>query len=92
LLLDSGEQAHVENKSIFSFELSWLRKDGFMEMVSKEWNSVKSKDNPMETWQSKIRHVRSFLRGWAKHTSSVYKKEKERLPSVIDFFGIKRQN
>jgi hypothetical protein len=27
-------------------------------------------------WKNKIRHVRSFLRGWAKNISSIYKKEK----------------
>jgi hypothetical protein len=29
LLIDSGEQTHLGNKSHFSFELSWLRQDGF---------------------------------------------------------------
>jgi hypothetical protein len=38
----------------------------------------------MEKWQNKIRHVRSFLRGWAKNLSSEYKKEKERLLILID--------
>jgi hypothetical protein len=29
LLLDSGEQAHSGNNTLFSFELSWLREEGF---------------------------------------------------------------
>jgi hypothetical protein len=33
LILDSGEQAHLGNKTQFSFELSWLRHDGFVEIV-----------------------------------------------------------
>jgi hypothetical protein len=33
LILDSGEQAHLGNKAQFSFELSWLRHDGFVEIV-----------------------------------------------------------
>jgi hypothetical protein len=37
----------------------------------------------MENWQSKIRHVRSFLRGWAKNLSSVYKLEKARPTNLI---------
>jgi hypothetical protein len=53
-------------------------------MISKEWASINSGANPMEKWQNKIRHIRSFLRGWAKNLSSVYKKEKERLLQVID--------
>jgi hypothetical protein len=53
-------------------------------MISKEWASINLGANPMEKWQNKIRHIRSFLRGWAKNLSSVYKKEKERLLQVID--------
>jgi hypothetical protein len=84
LLLDSGEQAHLGNKSKFSFEVSWLKMEGFIDMVSKEWSSISFGANPMEKWQNKIRHVRSFLRGWAKNLSSEYKKEKERLLLRID--------
>jgi hypothetical protein len=40
LLLDSGVQAHLGNKANFSFELSWLRQEGFKEMVIKEWRSI----------------------------------------------------
>jgi endonuclease/exonuclease/phosphatase family metal-dependent hydrolase len=40
LLLDSGEQYFLGNKIHFSFELAWLKQEGFMEMVAKEWNSV----------------------------------------------------
>jgi hypothetical protein len=29
LLIDSGEQAHLEKKAHFSFELSWIRQEGF---------------------------------------------------------------
>jgi hypothetical protein len=30
LFIDSGEQAHLGNKAQFSFELSWLRQEGFL--------------------------------------------------------------
>jgi hypothetical protein len=63
LFLDSGEQAHLGKKSQFSFQLSWLRQEGFKEIVTKEWQSVSHGRSPMETWQKKIRHLRSFLRG-----------------------------
>ena len=29
LILDSGDQAHLGNRSTFSFELSWIRQEGF---------------------------------------------------------------
>jgi hypothetical protein len=45
----------------------------------------------MEVWQNKIRHLRSYLRGWAKNLSSVYKKEKERLLLLIDFLDKKAE-
>jgi hypothetical protein len=61
LLTDSGEQAHLGNKAHFAFELSWLRQDGFLDLVKQEWNSIPRGDYPMEDWQSKIRHLRSFL-------------------------------
>jgi hypothetical protein len=50
LLIDSGEQAHVGNKSIFSFESSWLGQDGFLDMVKKEWLLVPNGASPMDNW------------------------------------------
>ena len=73
LIIDSGVEAHVGNKANFSFELSWLRKEGFYEMISKEWASVTAGETPVERWQNKIRHLRQYLRGWAKNISGEYK-------------------
>jgi hypothetical protein len=50
------------NKNSFSFELSWMRQDGFFDLVRDEWNSVHSGLSPVERWQQKIRHLRQFLR------------------------------
>jgi hypothetical protein len=36
LLIDSGEAAHIGNRKNCSFELSWMRQDGFFEMVRDE--------------------------------------------------------
>jgi hypothetical protein len=36
LLVDTGNQAHHGNKPHFSFELSWLRQEGFYDMVAAE--------------------------------------------------------
>jgi hypothetical protein len=35
-LLDSGDHAHLGNKALFFFELSWLREEGFFELVKNE--------------------------------------------------------
>jgi hypothetical protein len=40
LLIDSRDSAHLGNKNHFSFELSWMRRDGFYEMAKDEWNVV----------------------------------------------------
>jgi hypothetical protein len=80
------------NKALFSFELSWFPQDGFNDMVKREWMSTPSGGNPMETWQNKIRHLQSFLRGWAKNMSSAYKLEKDRLVHIIDYLDLKAEN
>ena len=91
LIIDSGIQAHLGNKSHFSFELSWLRQDGFFEMVAREWLSTLGGNTPIERWQAKIQHLRRFLRGWAKNLSGEYKKQKEKLLLLIYELDIKSE-
>ena len=67
ILIDSGVKAHLGNKAGFSFELYWLRQEGFYEMIEKEWKSVITGNSPMDRWLNKLRHVRRFLKGWAKN-------------------------
>jgi hypothetical protein len=47
LLIDSGEQAHLENKAHFSFELYWFRQEGFHNLIQREWNLAGSSVSPM---------------------------------------------
>ena len=61
-------------------------------MIAKEWTVVNNGRDPMERWQNKIRHLRHFLKGWAKNLSGKYKKEKERLLSIIDDLDLKAEN
>jgi hypothetical protein len=79
LLLDTGERAVCKNKNSFKFELAWLLKDGFFELVSEVWHKDSRGATPMQRWQNKIRRLRQFLRGWAKNMSGAYKKEKQEL-------------
>jgi hypothetical protein len=76
MLLDFGSLAHGGKSTNFSFELSWLKQEGFIDMVKNEWRSIHNEPRPIETWQKKIRHMRQFLRGWARNLSGNYKKEK----------------
>ena len=83
--------AVLANKSRFSFELSWLRQPVFFEMISREWRSINDGLSPTERWQNKIRHIRQFLRGWAKNISREYKKLKQKLLLLIDELDIKAE-
>jgi hypothetical protein len=82
LLIDSGQPSLSNNVPMFKFELGWLLRDGFMDMVREVWNSVFNRDDTMRCWQMKIRKLCQHLRGWAKHTSGVNKKEKELLDKL----------
>jgi hypothetical protein len=66
--------------------------DGFVDIVSREWGSITIDDNPMNSWQNKIRHLRHYLKGWARDQSGKYKKEKERLSFIIDTLDRKAES
>jgi hypothetical protein len=53
-------------------------------MVSEVWHNTLDSGSPIERWQMKIRRFRQHLRGWAKHVSGVYKKEKITLLNKLD--------
>ena len=53
-------------------------------MVKRIWERPVAGDTPIQRWNNKIRALRTHLVGWARHTSGLLKKEKERLSSIID--------
>ena len=61
-------------------------------MVHDIWTSTHAEGSPMERWQTKIRKLRQYLRGWAKHTSRVYKKEKKKILNKIDALDKKAES
>jgi hypothetical protein len=63
LLLNSGEATSCPCHRPFKFELGWLLRDGFHDMVHDIWNNEFSGQTPMEKWQNKIRRLRQHLRG-----------------------------
>ena len=75
-LLMNTNQPSSANQPNFKFELGWLLRNGFCDMVSEIWQNVQHAGTPLERWQAKIRRLRQYLRGWAKNTSGAYKKEK----------------
>jgi predicted secreted Zn-dependent protease len=76
LLLNTGESCSSNSQHAFKFELGWLLRDGFYDLVQEVWSNESGGHTPLEKWQSKIRRLRQYLRGWEKHTSGLYKKEK----------------
>jgi hypothetical protein len=57
LLIDSGKSSPSNKPPMFKFELGWLLRDVFVDMVSGVWNSVADQDDKMRCWQSKIRRL-----------------------------------
>jgi hypothetical protein len=78
LLLDTRRAPSCGNQPLFEFELGWLIRDGFADMVKEMWESVVEEDESMRRWQAKIQRLRQHLRGWAKNVSGANKKEKKR--------------
>jgi hypothetical protein len=60
--------------------------------VSREWGSIPVDENPMNSWQNKIRHLRQYLKGWARDQSGKYKQVKERLNFIIDTLDRKAES
>jgi hypothetical protein len=56
----------------------------FFYMVANIWSSVTEGSSSMERWQTKIHQLRQHLRGWAKHTSGVNKKQKHEIIGKLD--------
>ena len=82
IILDSTSSPTVRRP--FKFELGWLHRDGFADIVKNLWERPAVGRTPIQRWNFKIRAMRRFLIGWAKHTSGIYKKEKQRLSTIID--------
>jgi hypothetical protein len=76
LFLDMVQNSSGSNYNQFKFELGWLLRDGFREMVTDIWVNENKGGSVMERWQAKIRKLWQHLRGWAKNVSGTYKKER----------------
>src|SRR3954469_12772435 len=83
LLLSFGSPPRKSTNE-FKFELGWMIRDGFYEMVKAIWEKPVDGQTPILRWNNKMRTLRKFLRGWARHTAGILKNEKLRLTSIID--------
>jgi hypothetical protein len=69
LLLNKGHTSSCSNYTMFKFELGWLLRDGFADMVKNIWINENKGSNAMER----------CVRGWTKNVSGAYKKDKKDL-------------
>lgn len=53
-----GETSTNVNTCSCKFELGWLLRDGFFDMVKDIWLGVDTSNNALECWQGKIGHLR----------------------------------
>lgn len=83
IILDSNS-TNPATRRPFKFELGWLNRDGFVDMIKNVWERPAVGRTPIQRWIFKIRAMRRHLSGWAKHTNGIYKKEKQRLCTIID--------
>jgi hypothetical protein len=90
LLLDTGRVPSNSNQSIFKFELGWLLRDQFTDIVREIWESASEEVDSMRRWQAKIRRLRQHLRGWAKNVSGA-NKEKKGLLDKLDMLDKKAE-
>ena len=58
LLLNTRDSSSNITQHQFKFQLRWLLRDSFMDMVKEVWGRVDPGPTPMETWQAKIRRLR----------------------------------
>ena len=83
-LLFSTNKPSPSYQPQFKFELGWLLRDGFCEMVTNVRQGAQADGSPIQRWQAKIRRLRQYLKGWAKDVSGAYKKEKTTILNKLD--------
>jgi hypothetical protein len=83
ILLTTGTPKPLGNHR-FKFELGWLQRDGFLDMVKTVWDRSVAATSPIQMWNHKICALRSHLSGWVRHVTGVLKNEKSRIsPSLM---------
>jgi hypothetical protein len=70
ILLTTGTPK-LSGKHRFKFELEWLQRDGFHDMVKSVWDRPVNVVTPIQRWNFKIHALRSHLSGWAQHVTGI---------------------
>ena len=80
---------HMPKTSPFRFEKWWLDRPEFPELIRNIWSAPCSFENPLDTWQFKVRLVRKKIKGWAKNVDADIKKRKKLLMDKYDVLDSK---
>jgi hypothetical protein len=92
LVISTGASTHQSGTRPFRFERGGLLWEGFYDMVANIWRSENSGSCPLQRWQSKIRRLIQYLRGWVSNTAGTYKKEKKTLLALLQNLDKKAEN
>ena len=63
-----------------------------MEIIAREWAKPVNGGTSIERWQNKIKHLRQFLRGWARNESGIYKHKRGRLTQLIEALDLNSED
>jgi hypothetical protein len=66
ILITTGTPS-PQRRRPFKFELGWIFRDGFSDMVKNAWNHPVAGSTPIQRWNNKLRSLRRCLGGWARH-------------------------
>jgi hypothetical protein len=83
ILITTGNHRPL-SKRPFKFELGWLNREGFVDLVRTVWEKPVAGLDPIQRWNNKLRATRRYLGGWARHMTGQLKNEKLQLSSIID--------
>jgi hypothetical protein len=69
---------------MFKFELGWIQREGFQDMIKRIWERPAAHGSPIQRWRNKMHALRKHMSSWAHHTTCLLKKGKQLLTSIID--------
>lgn len=72
------------HSNLFRFELCWLEREGFGEMVKDSWEAPTYCKFDLDKWQEKTRRFRRHAKGWHINVEGVYRNEKKKILSILD--------
>jgi hypothetical protein len=73
ILLSTGTPLPPRRRP-FKFELGWLNRDDFSDMIKCIWDKPVAGSTPIQRWNNKLCSMRRYLGGWARQMSGQLKK------------------